>query len=137
MPSPLGGHFLQDRAINVASRVLTKKNDRPPSVHVFRPAGNIFELIQDIIRINVLRMSTMFYYSHIIKNAPPCGGHVFQPTGTIFELVLDISGTNLLNKCNEDRTINVASRVLTRQILTPHDGQKSITKADHEHIVLK
>ncbi|KAH3769097.1 hypothetical protein DPMN_170344 [Dreissena polymorpha] len=43
------------------------------------------------------------YFSHIMKNAPPPGGHVFQPTGTIFELFHD------------NRTINVASRVLTRK----------------------
>ncbi|KAH3877223.1 hypothetical protein DPMN_001085 [Dreissena polymorpha] len=41
--------------------------------------------------------------------------HVFQPTGTIFELVQDILGTNLLTKFHENRTINVASRVLTRK----------------------
>ncbi|KAH3793046.1 hypothetical protein DPMN_146548 [Dreissena polymorpha] len=45
---------------------------------------------------------TRFYYNHIGKNAPPPGSHVFQPTGIIFELF------------QEDRTVNVASRVLTR-----------------------
>ena len=59
-------------------------------------------------------MLTRFYYSHIRKNAPPPGGHVFQPTGIIFELIQDIIGMNLLTKFHEDKTINVASRVLTR-----------------------
>ncbi|KAH3836139.1 hypothetical protein DPMN_109509 [Dreissena polymorpha] len=88
----------------------------------------------------------------------PPGDHVFQATGTIFKLVQDIIGTNLLKKFHDDRTINVASRVLTRfynshkqkcpaiwtinvasrvltrQMLTPHDAnkQKAITKAHHE-----
>ncbi|KAH3834871.1 hypothetical protein DPMN_108204 [Dreissena polymorpha] len=45
----------------------------------------------------------------------PRGGHVFQPSGIIFEFVQDIIGMNLLTKFHEDRTINVASRVLTRK----------------------
>ena len=44
----------------------------------------------------------------------PLGGHVFPPTGTIFKLIQDIIGTNHLTKFHDDRTINVASRVLTR-----------------------
>ncbi|KAH3695493.1 hypothetical protein DPMN_082953 [Dreissena polymorpha] len=74
----------------------------------------------------------------------PRGGHVFQPTGIMFELVQDIIGMNLLTEFHEDQTINVASRVLTGQMLTPHnaqrtthDGQKAITKAHHEHVVLR
>ncbi|KAH3876301.1 hypothetical protein DPMN_000140 [Dreissena polymorpha] len=54
-------------------------------------------------------------------NAPPPGGHVFQATATIFELVRDIIGTNLnLTKFHDDRTINVAPRVLTRKNATTH-----------------
>ncbi|KAH3844344.1 hypothetical protein DPMN_086602 [Dreissena polymorpha] len=41
------------------------------------------------------------------KNAPPPGGH-----------------TNLLTKFHEYRTINVASRVLIRQMLTLHNRKK-------------
>ncbi|KAH3794901.1 hypothetical protein DPMN_148441 [Dreissena polymorpha] len=44
-----------------------------------------------------------------LKQAPPPGGHVFQPTRPHFDLF------------HEDRKINVAYRVFTRQILTPHD----------------
>ncbi|KAH3752862.1 hypothetical protein DPMN_187488 [Dreissena polymorpha] len=50
-----------------------------------------------------------------MKNAPAPGGHVFKATGTIFELVRDIIGTNCLTKFNEDRTIDVASRVFKRR----------------------
>ncbi|KAH3788820.1 hypothetical protein DPMN_166982 [Dreissena polymorpha] len=53
------------------------------------------------------------------KNALPTGGHVFHATGTIFELVQNIIGTNLLTKIHDDRTINTASRVLTRNNATP------------------
>ncbi|KAH3772671.1 hypothetical protein DPMN_174013 [Dreissena polymorpha] len=60
-----------------------------------------------------------FMTIHIRKNAPPTGGHVFQATGTIFELVQNIIGTNLLTKFHYDRTINTASRVLTRKNATP------------------
>ncbi|KAH3711150.1 hypothetical protein DPMN_070650 [Dreissena polymorpha] len=117
--------FHDDRTINVVS----KENARPPGGQVFKATETLFKLIQDTIGTNLL---TKFYYSHIGKNAPPPGGHVFQPTCIIFELVQDIIGmnrltnfhedlieTNLLTKFNEDWTINVASRVLTRQMLTP------------------
>ncbi|KAH3753915.1 hypothetical protein DPMN_188567 [Dreissena polymorpha] len=127
---PLGSHFHEDWTINVASRVLTRlyyshirKNAPPPCGHVFQPTGIIFELVQDIIGINLLtkfhedwainvvsRVLTRFYYSHIRKNAPPLGSHVFQANVSIFELIQDIIKTNLLIKFHEDWTINVASR---------------------------
>ncbi|KAH3892229.1 hypothetical protein DPMN_016343 [Dreissena polymorpha] len=44
---------------------------------------------------------------------------VFQSTGTTFELVQNIIGTDLLTKFHDDRTINMASRVLTRKNATP------------------
>ncbi|KAH3705512.1 hypothetical protein DPMN_080588 [Dreissena polymorpha] len=57
-----------------------------------------------------------------MKNDPLPGGHAFQPTGIIFELVQHIIGINLLTKFHEDRTINVASRVLTRKNAPPRGG---------------
>ncbi|KAH3719267.1 hypothetical protein DPMN_062099 [Dreissena polymorpha] len=128
--------FHEDRTINVASSVLTRKNATPPY----------------IIETNLL---TKFHHNRTInvasrKNAPHPGGHVFQPTGTIFELIQDNIGTNLLTvltrknapppgghtnlliKFHEDRTINVASSVLTRQMLTPHDARRTTTKGDHK-----
>ncbi|KAH3768214.1 hypothetical protein DPMN_169426 [Dreissena polymorpha] len=48
------------------------------------------------------------------KNAAPPGSHVFQPTSIIFEHFQDIIAMNLMTKFHEDRTVNVASRVLTR-----------------------
>ncbi|KAH3850786.1 hypothetical protein DPMN_093259 [Dreissena polymorpha] len=66
-----------------------------------------------------------------VKNAPPLGSHVCQANVTLFKLIQDIIGTNLLTKFHEDWTINAASRVLTRQMLTPPDGRR--TKGDHKN----
>ncbi|KAH3887017.1 hypothetical protein DPMN_011030 [Dreissena polymorpha] len=126
--------FHEDWTKNVTSRVLTRKTATPHGGHVFQPTGTIFELVQDIIRTHVLtkfhedrtinvtsRVLTRFA---IYKTATPPGCHVFQSTGTIFELVQDIIGTQVLSKFHEDWTINVASRVLTRDqyrdLPTPH-----------------
>ncbi|KAH3831772.1 hypothetical protein DPMN_105042 [Dreissena polymorpha] len=106
--------FFKERSeYNVASRVLTRKNAPSPGGHVFQPPSIIFELVQDIIGMNLL---TKFHEDRTInvasreKNAPPLGSHVFQANVTIFELIQDIIKTNLLTKFHEDWTINVASR---------------------------
>ncbi|KAH3717821.1 hypothetical protein DPMN_060617 [Dreissena polymorpha] len=68
--------FHEDRKINVASRVLTRKNAQPPGGHVFQQTSIIFELVQDIIGMNLL---TKFHEDQTInvasrvKNAPPLG----------------------------------------------------------------
>ncbi|KAH3719361.1 hypothetical protein DPMN_062193 [Dreissena polymorpha] len=115
--------FHEERKINVASRVLTRKNATPPGSHVFHPTSIIFELVQDIIAMNLLtkfhedrtvnaasRVLTRFYYSHIRKNAPPLGSHFFQANIIIFQLLQDIIETNLLTNFHEDWTIKVAFR---------------------------
>ncbi|KAH3772937.1 hypothetical protein DPMN_174284, partial [Dreissena polymorpha] len=38
----IGTNLHEDRKINVASRVLTRKNAPPPGSHVFQPTGIIF-----------------------------------------------------------------------------------------------
>ncbi|KAH3827606.1 hypothetical protein DPMN_129545 [Dreissena polymorpha] len=91
--------FHEDRKINVASTVLTRKNAPPPGGHVFQLTGIIFELVQDIIGMNLLTK----------KNTPPLGRNVFQANVNIFELIHDIIETNLLTKFHEDWTINVSS----------------------------
>ncbi|KAH3778412.1 hypothetical protein DPMN_179870 [Dreissena polymorpha] len=116
--------FHDDRTINMASRVLTRKNAMPPwrpyiiwtnhltkvltrknGGHVLQPTCIIFELVQDIIGMNLL---TKFHEDQTInvasrvKNAPPLGSHVFQANVTIFELIQDIIETNLLTKFHED-----------------------------------
>ncbi|KAH3803297.1 hypothetical protein DPMN_157001 [Dreissena polymorpha] len=90
--------FHDDRTINVASTVLTRKKCPAP----WRPY---------IIKTNVLTYVTLRGINDIRKNAPTTSGHVFQPTGTILKLVENIIGTNVLTKFDEDRTINVDSRV--------------------------
>ncbi|KAH3809824.1 hypothetical protein DPMN_138204 [Dreissena polymorpha] len=92
--------FHDDRKINVASRVLTRKNAPPPGGHVFQPTQTIFKL-------NLLTKVLI--------------SHVFQANITIFELIQDVFKI----KFHEDSTINMASIVLTRQMLTPHDGRRT------------
>ncbi|KAH3794276.1 hypothetical protein DPMN_147807 [Dreissena polymorpha] len=112
-----------------------KKTAPPPSGHVFSPIWTIFELIRNINETNDL---TKFHDWEKLNTAPPPGGHVFQWTGTIFKLNQHIILTNILTKLHEDwasnfelsrgineknvltkfhddQTINVASRVFTRQ----------------------
>ncbi|KAH3863654.1 hypothetical protein DPMN_026643 [Dreissena polymorpha] len=134
--------FHEDWSKNVTSRVFTcfhyihiEKTAPPPGGHVFSPIWTIFELVQDINETNVLTKNT----------ALPPGGHLHEDwatnvTSTVFtsfELSRGINGTNVLTKFHEDQTINVASGVFTRQMLTPHAGQKAITKAHHEHVLVK
>ncbi|KAH3728229.1 hypothetical protein DPMN_054181 [Dreissena polymorpha] len=110
--------FHEDRTINVASG----KNAPPPGVHVFQPSGTIFELFHDDRTINMVsRVLTR-------KNAPPPFGHVFHPTETIFKLVQYIISTNLPTKFHEDGTKNVASTVLTRQMLTLYVARRTTDK---------
>ncbi|KAH3848215.1 hypothetical protein DPMN_090574 [Dreissena polymorpha] len=114
--------FHEDRKINVASRVLTRKNAPPPGGHVFQPTGIIFELVQDIFNEDRTINMAPIPYIAIYGKMPPLGSHVFQANATIFELIHDIIKTNLLTKFHEDRTINVASRVLTRKNAPPPGG---------------
>ncbi|KAH3862467.1 hypothetical protein DPMN_025434 [Dreissena polymorpha] len=99
--------------INVASGVLTRKCPAPWWSCFLTPC----------LLTNWNHLTFRVLTSHIKKNALPPGGH-------ILELIQDIIKKNY-------RTINVASRVLTRQMLTPHNRQKGITKAHHENIMLR
>ncbi|KAH3800450.1 hypothetical protein DPMN_154083 [Dreissena polymorpha] len=127
--------FHEVRKINVASIVFTiVKNGPPHGSHVFQANVTSFELIQDIIETNLLTK----LHEDLEKNAPHLGSHVFQANVTIFELIQDIIEVNLLTKCHEDWTINVASRVLTTQMLTPHNARRTthdarLTKGDHKN----
>ncbi|KAH3865870.1 hypothetical protein DPMN_028914 [Dreissena polymorpha] len=104
-----------------------------PGSHVFQPTGIIFELIQDIIGMNLLtkfhedqtvnvasrvlpryQFLTKFHEDWTInvpsrEKCPAPGGHVFKATKTIYELIQDIIGTNLLTKFHDDRKITVTS----------------------------
>ncbi|KAH3812437.1 hypothetical protein DPMN_140869 [Dreissena polymorpha] len=119
----------------------------PPGSHVFSPIWTIFELVRDINEINVLsklhddwaEIVTSRVFTR--KYAPPPGGHVFQRNRNHFLTQLTYHLDKHFEKClqvltkvHEDQTIYVASRVFTRQNV--NDGQKAITKAHHEHVVL-
>ncbi|KAH3889827.1 hypothetical protein DPMN_013891 [Dreissena polymorpha] len=159
--------FHEDRTVNVASRVLTRfyyshirKNAPPFGSHVFQANIIIFKLNQDIIATNLLTKFhedwTINVVSRVLtrKNAPHPGGHVCEATKTIFKLIQDIIGTHILTKFHDDRKINVTSRMLTRKNAPPpwwplnkanidgarrttDDRQKAITKAHHNHVVLR
>ncbi|KAH3713005.1 hypothetical protein DPMN_072768 [Dreissena polymorpha] len=140
---------------------MTARITPPPGGHAFLPIQTIFELNRRIWKTNVQtnfhedftknvtsRVFRCFHYIHIEKTAPPPGGHFHDDWANICHIrntapPPGIIGTNVLTKFHEDRTINVASRVFTRQMLTTdaqrtaHDGQKAITKAHHEHVVLR
>ncbi|KAH3890110.1 hypothetical protein DPMN_014181 [Dreissena polymorpha] len=130
MPRLLGGHVFQptgtilesiqyiigtnlltkiheDQTINVASR----KNVPPPGGHVFKAANiirtNLKTMFHDDWKINVTsRLLTMFYNSHIRKNAPP----PWRP----FQYIIRM---NLLTKFHYHWTINMASRVQNKPYL--------------------
>ncbi|KAH3819566.1 hypothetical protein DPMN_121305 [Dreissena polymorpha] len=95
---------------------LNRKNSPPPGGHVFQPTNIIGTNLLTMLHIIRQQMWTLE------KNAPPPGSEVFQATPTIFELVHDIIGTILLTKFHDDRTINVATRVLTRKNALQADG---------------
>ncbi|KAH3755747.1 hypothetical protein DPMN_190446 [Dreissena polymorpha] len=100
--SPIpGGYYYEDLTINVTLRVLTRKMLSPPSPggHVFQPTGTIFKLVQDIIGTNLV---TKVLTTHRKK------------TGTIFELIQESIRTNVLTKFQNDWTIKIIFRVLTR-----------------------
>ncbi|KAH3841967.1 hypothetical protein DPMN_115454 [Dreissena polymorpha] len=142
--------FHVDWTKNVTSRVFTcfhymhiEKSAPTPSGHVFSSIWTIFELVRDINKTNVLskfhddwaKIVTSRVFTR--NTATPPGGNLHEDwasnvTSTVFtsfELSQGINGTNVLTKFHEDRTINVASGLFTRQMLTPHDARR--TKGDH------
>ncbi|KAH3864815.1 hypothetical protein DPMN_027842 [Dreissena polymorpha] len=103
---PPGGHFQEDRKINVASRVLTRKNAPLPGGYIFQQTGTILLLAQNKIGTNLLtKCRTINVASRVLarqttkhcaqnpKDAhhfheeikyPPHGGNFFQQAGTMF-----------------------------------------------------
>ncbi|KAH3867878.1 hypothetical protein DPMN_031015 [Dreissena polymorpha] len=114
--------FHDDWAIIVTSRVFTRNTAPPPGGHLY---------------------ANLPGHKNILTNLhEDWASNVTSIVFTSFELSRGINGTNVLTKFHEDRTINVASRVFTRQNVdgarcTTDDGQKALTKAHHEHIVLR
>ncbi|KAH3827623.1 hypothetical protein DPMN_129563 [Dreissena polymorpha] len=116
--------FHDDWAKIVTSRVFTRNTAPPPGGHVIQWTRTIFELNQHIIKTNILTNVHKFLTKH-------------DPVSNSVKVFI---GTNVLTKFHEDRKINVACRVFTRQNVDDErrtdDGQKAITKAHHEHVVL-
>ncbi|KAH3716495.1 hypothetical protein DPMN_059218 [Dreissena polymorpha] len=77
--------------LSAMKSLLTRKNAPPPGSYVFQSNGIIFELIRDIIRMNLLTNFMKIGQ----KNALPLGSHFFQ-ANIIFELIQAIIETNLL-----------------------------------------
>ncbi|KAH3698646.1 hypothetical protein DPMN_086191 [Dreissena polymorpha] len=116
----------EDWTKNVTSRVFTcfhyihiEKTAPPPLAAIFMMIG------QKIVTSRVFTWNT----------APPPGGHLHEDWAsnvtftvfTSFELGRGIIGTNVLTKFHEDRTINVASRMFTRPMLTT-DARRTTDK---------
>ncbi|KAH3880339.1 hypothetical protein DPMN_004252 [Dreissena polymorpha] len=129
---------------NVTSRGFTcfhsihiEKTAPPPGGHVFfnrsGPFSNfvLTKFHEDWAKIVTSRVFTR-------NTAPPPGGHLHEDwasnvTSTVFtsfELSRGINGTNVLTKFHEDQTINVASRVFTRQNV----DDTRWTKGDHKSL---
>ncbi|KAH3881197.1 hypothetical protein DPMN_005120 [Dreissena polymorpha] len=123
--------FHDDWAKIVTSRVFTMNTATPSGGHIFQRTGTIFELNQHIILTNILTKLHEDWASNV--------------TSTVFTRIFFFDQHDPVSNSvefHEDRTINVASRVFTRQNVdaarrTTDDGQKAITKAHHEHVVLR
>ncbi|KAH3858120.1 hypothetical protein DPMN_100739 [Dreissena polymorpha] len=101
----------EDWTINVASRVLTRKNS-PPLVaigHAFLPIRTIFELNCHRKKTHVLTK----FHEHWTKNVT---------SRTIFELVQEINKTNVSTNFHDDWAKIVTFRVFTRKTAPPTGG---------------
>ncbi|KAH3859322.1 hypothetical protein DPMN_102040 [Dreissena polymorpha] len=145
----------EDWTKNVTSRVFTcfhyihiEKTAPPPGGHEFSMIWTIFEHVRDINETNLL---TKFHddWAKIVTSrvftrntAPPPGGHLHKDcasnvTSTVFtsfELSRGINGTYVLTKFHEDQTINVASRVFTRQNV--YDGRRTTDKRRSQKLTM-
>ncbi|KAH3700519.1 hypothetical protein DPMN_075498 [Dreissena polymorpha] len=131
--------FHEDRKINVASRV---KNAPPFGSHVFQANTKLLTKFHEEWTINVASR----------ENSPPLGGHVFSLIWTIFKLVQNINKTNAniltskvftrktapplaaIFELSRDQTINVASRVFTRQNVD--DIQRTTDKRQSQKLTM-
>ncbi|KAH3895513.1 hypothetical protein DPMN_019678 [Dreissena polymorpha] len=119
---PPGGHFHDDWAKNVTSRV-----------HVIQLTGTIFQLNSRIKETNVLTKFHENWAKNVTfrKNAPAIS---FSPIGTIFELVRDINKTNVLSNFHDWAKI-VTSRVFTRKTNRLVFQQTRTTFELNQHII--
>ncbi|KAH3891849.1 hypothetical protein DPMN_015958 [Dreissena polymorpha] len=97
---PLGSHVFQ-----------ANENCPAPWRPCFSPIWTIFELVRDINKTYIL--SKLLDWAKIVTSN--WASNVTSTVLTGFELSRGINGTNVLTEFHEDQTINVASRVFTRQ----------------------
>ncbi|KAH3708603.1 hypothetical protein DPMN_068058 [Dreissena polymorpha] len=113
------------------------KTAPPPGSHVFSPIWTIFELVRDINETNVL---TKFHddWAKIVTSRlhEDWASNVTSTVFTSFKLSRGINETNVLTKFHEDRTINVASGVFTKQMLTLHDAQRTTDKRRSQKLTM-
>ncbi|KAH3896396.1 hypothetical protein DPMN_020573 [Dreissena polymorpha] len=93
--------FHEYQKINVASRVLTRKNAPPPGSHVFQPTGIILKLVQDIIWMNLLTKFHEDRTVNVASRVKKCPAP-WQPCFSSKHIIEN----NLLTKFHEDWTIN-------------------------------
>ncbi|KAH3728005.1 hypothetical protein DPMN_053951 [Dreissena polymorpha] len=141
---------------NVLTKFHEEINSLAPGRHVFQQTRTISELIQDILKT---RIKLLTKFERKLLWTPPArrqGETIIRPVflkrayknvltkfhedwtikktfRVLIRFYYYIIGTSLWTKFHEDRTINVASIVLTMQMLPPHNAQW--TKGDH--IVLR
>ncbi|KAH3864904.1 hypothetical protein DPMN_027937 [Dreissena polymorpha] len=72
---PPGGHFQEDRKINVTSRVLTRKNAPFPGGYIFQPTGTN---LQTLTPHNARREKGEGQNIVLRINYPPHGGNFFN-----------------------------------------------------------
>ncbi|KAH3704932.1 hypothetical protein DPMN_079994 [Dreissena polymorpha] len=111
--------FHEDKTINVASRVLTRKKAPPPADRVFKPIKTILVLIQGIMRTNLLTTFhddlTINVTSRVVtrKKAPPRWQLCFSTNQNHFRTRPGYHWHES-SKFHEDQTIKFGLRVSTR-----------------------
>ncbi|KAH3704994.1 hypothetical protein DPMN_080056 [Dreissena polymorpha] len=159
-------HFFDSLEINVASRVLTSyitKNAPAHCGHVFQAIGTIFELVQDIIRTNVLTKFhkdwTINVTFKVVRKAQTLSiflhiQDIFHEDWTInvtFRVLTSFHyrymenapwwqytiETNLQTKFHEDPTMNQASTMLTKQLFMSHNSRQTLEKIIKTNVLNK
>ncbi|KAH3881129.1 hypothetical protein DPMN_005052 [Dreissena polymorpha] len=128
---------------NVTTTVSTRENAPPSGGHVFQPTGSMFEpskisLGQIYVKFHEDRKINMAFRVLTRKCPAPLltllTRKMPHPLATMFfnnpEPVSTCSRYNCEKSFEKDWTINVASRVLTRQMLTLH--KRRMTKGNHK-----
>ncbi|KAH3859652.1 hypothetical protein DPMN_102471 [Dreissena polymorpha] len=113
--------FHEDRKINVASRV---KNAPPFGSHVFQANTKLLTKFHEEWTINVASR---------VKTPPPLGGHANILTSKVFTRKT-APPLAAIFELSRDQTINVASRVFTRQNVD--DIQRTTDKRQSQKLTM-